>query len=227
MTAGPRGVERLLDLQDVDTRLDRLARSTLHLCQIAAELARKQVHLQVLDQQITTCDATGRLVFHMLGAIAQFETAVQAEAPESTDYKQSVLSIGQSYFMLSQAPKAIPWLEKVPSSNEANYMRQAFYPLTLPLTVGPGSIAVAITVGTNRPGGSEWRWPLIAGMLIGALLIAIAIYLSYRFADRIAAVMGESAMNVLIRLSSFILVCIGVQIAWNGLSTLLRSLLTR
>src|SRR5881227_2758451 len=58
----------------VITRLDRLARSTLHLCEIAAELARKQVHLQVLDQQINTRDATGRLVFHMLGAIAQFET---------------------------------------------------------------------------------------------------------------------------------------------------------
>jgi len=63
----------------VVTRLDRLARSTLHLCQIAAELARKEVHLQVLDQQITTCDATGRLVFHMLGAIAQFETELRAE----------------------------------------------------------------------------------------------------------------------------------------------------
>src|SRR5207247_11171967 len=53
--------------------------------------------------------------------------------------------------------------------NEANYLRQAFYPLTLPLTVGPGSIAVAITVGANRTEGSEWRWPLIAGLLIGAL----------------------------------------------------------
>lgn len=63
----------------VVTRLDRLARSTLHLCQIAAELARKQVHLHVLDQQITTGDATGRLVFHMLGAIAQFETELRAE----------------------------------------------------------------------------------------------------------------------------------------------------
>ena len=70
--------------------------------------------------------------------------------------------------------------------NEANYMRQAFYPLTLPLTVGPGSIAVAITVGANRTEGSEWRWPLIAGLLIGALMIAISIYLSYRFAERIA-----------------------------------------
>ena len=55
-------------------------------------------------------------------AIAQFEAAVQAEAPGSAEYKESVLSIGQSYFMLSQAPKAIPWLEKEPASNEANYM---------------------------------------------------------------------------------------------------------
>jgi multiple antibiotic resistance protein len=111
--------------------------------------------------------------------------------------------------------------------NEANYMRQAFYPLTLPLTVGPGSIAVAITVGANRTEGSEWRWPVIVGLLIGALVIAISIYLSYRFAGRIAAVLGEAAMNVVIRLSSFILVCIGVQISWNGLSTLLRSILAR
>jgi multiple antibiotic resistance protein len=111
--------------------------------------------------------------------------------------------------------------------NEANYMRQAFYPLTLPLTVGPGSISAAITVGANRTEGSEWRWPLIVGLLIGAMLIAVSIYLSYRFAERIAAVLGESAMNIFIRLSSFILVCIGVQISWNGLSALLRSVLGR
>src|ERR687893_711860 len=63
----------------VVTRLDRLARSTLHLCQIAAELQRKGVHLQVLDQQLNTGDATGRLLFHMLGAIAQFETELRAD----------------------------------------------------------------------------------------------------------------------------------------------------
>jgi DNA invertase Pin-like site-specific DNA recombinase len=63
----------------VVTRLDRLARSTLHLCQIAETLARKQVHLQVLDQHLDTSDATGRLLFHMLGAIAQFETELRAE----------------------------------------------------------------------------------------------------------------------------------------------------
>lgn len=110
-----------------------------------------------------------------------------------------------------------------PECNEANYSRQAFYPLTLPLTVGPGSISVAITVGANRAEGAEWRWPLIAGTVLGSVLISASIYLSYRFAERIGRTLGDSAMNVIIRLSSFILVCIGVQILWNGLSALLRT----
>jgi DNA invertase Pin-like site-specific DNA recombinase len=63
----------------VVTRLDRLARSTLHLCQIASQLKRKGVNLCVLDQNINTSDATGRLLFNMLGAIAQFETEIRAE----------------------------------------------------------------------------------------------------------------------------------------------------
>ena len=61
------------------TRLDRLARSTLHLCKIASELERNGVQLQVIDQNIDTGDATGRLVFNILASIAQFETEIRAE----------------------------------------------------------------------------------------------------------------------------------------------------
>ena len=61
------------------TRLDRLARSTLHLCQVAEQLQEKGVNLKVIDQSIDTSDATGRLLFNMLGAIAQFETEIRAE----------------------------------------------------------------------------------------------------------------------------------------------------
>ena len=71
----------------VITRLDRLARSTLHLCQIADDLQRKGVHLQVIDQHIDTSDATGRLLFNMLGAIAQFETEIRAERQMDGIYK--------------------------------------------------------------------------------------------------------------------------------------------
>lgn len=63
----------------VITRLDLLARSTLDLCQIAAELEQKSVDLRVIDQHIDTGDATGRLLFNMLGAIGQFETEIRAE----------------------------------------------------------------------------------------------------------------------------------------------------
>lgn len=109
--------------------------------------------------------------------------------------------------------------------NESDYSRQAFYPLTLPLTVGPGSISVAIALGANGREGSEWSWPLVAGMLLGSLLIAASIYVSYLFAARLGRALGDSGMNVIIRLSSFILVCIGVQILWNGASALLRTVI--
>jgi multiple antibiotic resistance protein len=109
--------------------------------------------------------------------------------------------------------------------SEADYEKQAFYPLTLPLTVGPGTISVAITLGANRPEGAQWSWPVIGGMLIGSVVIAISIYLSYRSAERLGEVLGDAAMNVFIRLSSFILVCIGVQIVWNGVKALLREVL--
>ena len=61
------------------TKLDRLARSMLHLCAIGEELARKKVELEVLDQAIETYSATGRLLFHLLGAFAEFETTLRRE----------------------------------------------------------------------------------------------------------------------------------------------------
>lgn len=107
-------------------------------------------------------------------------------------------------------------------ASDADFAKQAFYPLTLPLTVGPGSISVAITLGANRPNGAEWSSALIAGTVLGSAVIALTIYLSYRFADRLASVLGVTAMNAFIRLSSFILLCIGVQIVWNGVKALLH-----
>lgn len=110
-------------------------------------------------------------------------------------------------------------------TSTAEAAKRAFYPLTLPLTVGPGSISVAITVGANRPETMPMSVPALTGACLGAALIAISIYLSYRFAERIARALGDTAMNVILRLSSFILVCIGVQIVWNGASALLRTVM--
>jgi multiple antibiotic resistance protein len=97
---------------------------------------------------------------------------------------------------------------------------EAFYPLTLPLTVGPGSISVAITLGANAHHARGHLWAILTAV-IGSALIAVSIFLCYGFADRLARALGETSMSVIMRLSSFLLVCIGVQIMWNGLKALL------
>lgn len=102
--------------------------------------------------------------------------------------------------------------------------KNAFYPLTLPLTVGPGSISVAITLGANMPHRLGWNLLEMLAVLIGCVIIAISIYLCYGFSDRLARALGPTAMGVIMRLSSFLLVCIGVQILWNGAKALLATL---
>jgi len=101
---------------------------------------------------------------------------------------------------------------------------RAFYPLTLPLTVGPGSISVAITLGANAARNHLLHPLSILGALLGFVLIALSIFVCYGFADRLARVLGRTGMLVITKLSSFLLVCIGVQIAWNGTKELLQSL---
>jgi multiple antibiotic resistance protein len=97
-------------------------------------------------------------------------------------------------------------------------LSQAFYPLTMPLTVGPGSIAVALTLGSNIH--EETHLQLIVSALaavIGILLIGVTIFLCYRFSDELERLLGPSGISIVIRLSAFILVCIGIQIMFNGL----------
>jgi multiple antibiotic resistance protein len=101
--------------------------------------------------------------------------------------------------------------------------RQAFYPLTLPLTVGPGSISVAITLGANAAHSHALHPLTILAALVGSVLIALSIFLCYGFADRLARFLGATTMLVIMQLSSFLLVCIGVQIAWNGIKALMES----
>ena len=101
------------------------------------------------------------------------------------------------------------------------FSQRAFYPLTMPLTVGPGSIVVALTLGANPTRGLR---PLVVTALahaLGILIVAVSVYLCYRYADRILKKLGPTGTSVLMRLSAFVLLCIGVQICWNGLHALL------
>ena len=107
-------------------------------------------------------------------------------------------------------------------------MENAFYPLTLPLTVGPGCISVAITIGGHirQLGGERYffRLPLFLGALASMFAICILVWLCYGRAGRMVRRLGPTGTIIVIRLSSFIVLAIGVQIMWNGLSSAIRLL---
>ena len=98
---------------------------------------------------------------------------------------------------------------------------RAFYPLTLPLTVGPGSISVAITIGANHPSTVRSYLTAAVSSVIGVIVVCIAIYACYRYSRRLGELLGRNGTAVVVRLSAFILLCIGVQIIWNGADALL------
>ncbi|HTB66523.1 MAG TPA: MarC family protein [Steroidobacteraceae bacterium] len=133
-----------------------------------------------------------------------------------------VCAIGWSFLMAPESPAVS---DRISTPDADVLTERAFYPLTMPLTVGPGSISVAITLGANPPRGLRSLFTTALAHVIGVFIVAVSIYLCYRYADRILNKLGRTGTNVLIRLSAFILFCIGVQIVWNGLRTLLATVL--
>jgi multiple antibiotic resistance protein len=102
--------------------------------------------------------------------------------------------------------------------------KHSFFPFSFPLTVGPGAIAASITLGAQLPAKPiDWILTGIASAL-GVILTTIGVYLSYRFARNLERVLGDVGTTVLMRLSAFILLCIGIEIGWSGMSELIEHL---
>ncbi len=94
-------------------------------------------------------------------------------------------------------------------------------PLTLPMTIDAGAIAVAITVGANHAHSIKSTAIQLIAALIGAAIIAISIVLTYRYAHRVSKYIGNIGMKIIVRLSALIMLCIGVSISWSGIKALL------
>jgi multiple antibiotic resistance protein len=122
--------------------------------------------------------------------------------------------------------------QKEKSATLEDALDHAFYPLTLPITVGPGCISIAITIGAHlrhQAGpGFEHGYPLsLLAALAGMLLVCVLVMASYGNADRLVGMLGKSGTTIVIRLSAFILLAIGVQIMWHGLIDGMPEILTR
>lgn len=105
---------------------------------------------------------------------------------------------------------------------------RAFYPLTFPITCGPGSIAAAITVGASLSDGDRLVSLLrLGGSLPGVMVVSLTLYICLRFAAQILHRLGENGTAVFMRMSAFIMLCLGVQIFWDGARELLLAMLAQ
>jgi multiple antibiotic resistance protein len=112
-----------------------------------------------------------------------------------------------------------------PAATDAKQVvSRTFYPITFPLTVGPGTISAAITIGASlkEPGVVLWQRALAS--LVGLAAVAFTVYLSLRFAARLIHFLGATGTVVLLRLSAFILMCVGVQIVTNAILAIVRGI---
>lgn len=102
---------------------------------------------------------------------------------------------------------------------------KVFYPFTFPITAGPGVLVVTLTLSAHA---SKGTWVHIAfaqaGVIAGMLLNCIGVFLAYAFAPRITARISPSTVHGILRVVAFVVLCIGAQIAWNGLSSLVEGL---
>lgn len=146
----------------------------------------------------------------------------------------SIVRIGGGAILIANAWRMLnaPAAQTQPTaslaSTPAPLLRQfAFYPLTFPVTCGPASISIAITLGVTL------NTPKLAVMLANtaggaSALVAIGFTTLYafRYADRLLDVLGDTGAAVFLRLSAFILLCLGIEILWQGASELLLGLAT-
>lgn len=106
--------------------------------------------------------------------------------------------------------------EEASALSDAEIVRRSFFPITFPLTTGPGTIAASIALGSQIP-----RSPalFVAGALvamIGAAITALVLYLLFANSARVLRKLGEIGTLVLMRLLAFILLCIGIEFIWTG-----------
>lgn len=131
-----------------------------------------------------------------------------------------VIAVGWN--LLNQQSSSDHNTNSSPQITDATAAGSAFFPLTMPLTVGPGSIATAISLVAAAQDEKDFHLinelPAVLGALLALIVLSIVIYIVYRESSGIQRLFGTNGTNVLMRLFAFILLAIGVQIFIGGLN---------
>ena len=115
---------------------------------------------------------------------------------------------------------------KVDGPTLGSLERQIFYPFTFPITAGPGSIVVMVTLSAHASvRGALPDIAAHAGIALAVVLLSVAVYFCYGHAPTITARVSSETAHGILRVIAFVLLCIGIQITWNGVAAMLKTLL--
>ncbi|HXS12995.1 MAG TPA: MarC family protein [Acidobacteriaceae bacterium] len=104
--------------------------------------------------------------------------------------------------------------------------QKAFYPFTFPITSGPGTLVVMLTLATRGEGGGlALNMLRHAGLFLAVVVLSVLVWVCYANAPRLTRAVPPATAHGILRVVAFILMCIGVQIAWNGIAALLMTVL--
>jgi multiple antibiotic resistance protein len=134
------------------------------------------------------------------------------------------LVVGINAWLLLQAPERTEERKQQQAAESEGIDAVAFFPLTIPFTTGPGTMSVAIALGSNRPNAGPEVLSFVLGASAAAVAVALIIWVTYAFADRVTAMLGRSKAQVVTRLAAFLLLCVGTQIAMSGVADFVHGL---
>lgn len=111
-------------------------------------------------------------------------------------------------------------------AHDHNLEQEAFYPFTFPITSGPGTLVALLTV-TAQNSGHKLSTNILShlGVFLAVVVLSVLVYFCYRYAPTITRAIPPATAHGILRVIAFILLCIGVQISWNGLAELIRQVM--
>lgn len=122
--------------------------------------------------------------------------------------------------------KADPDRTAVAEASSGSLEQKVFYPLTFPVTAGPGCIVVMLTLSAHASVKGVYNDVMAhVGVFLAVVVLSFLVFLCYAYAPKITARIAPQTAHGILRVIAFVLLCIGVQITWNGLETLLKTLL--
>ena len=126
----------------------------------------------------------------------------------------------------SHSRKQLEATDAEDDSRALDLEQKTFYPFTFPITSGPGTLVAVLTLTAHTSKGTVAKDVLAhLGVFLAIVVLSIAVYFCYAYAPRLTRAIPASTAHGMLRVVAFILLCIGVQIAWNGLSDLLATVL--